>query len=87
MSLDIATSLSPFVNITYTHEHQRYNIASTYGELEKIATAASASVKFVPDHDLLVARRGFGSRGGVADVIIGLDATGRIINIEIEFSE
>ncbi len=91
MSLNVARSSSPLVNFTYSHEHQRYNVASTYGELVKIDAAAGVYVKFMPDHDLLIVRRGFGSPAavvaGTADVIIGLDAAGRIVNIEIEFAD
>jgi len=68
VSLNVATPLSPPVNISYSHEYQRYNIASTHGGLEKTAAVGGVSVKFLPNDGLLVVRRGL---GGPAAVVAG----------------
>ena len=67
----------------YTFSAQVY----VYGVLQR---CGDASVRYV-DEDVLIIRRGSGvpkeAVSGRADVVVGIDEHGRIVNIEIDFAD
>jgi uncharacterized protein YuzE len=77
------------LGITSHSEAQKYEVVSTWRQAMYIVATQPVLVKAFDD--VLIIRRGTGTPkevvSGKADVIIGLDEWGHVVNVEIEFAE
>jgi len=86
--LNVVEPAYPPVNATRSGI-QRYEVVSTSEQATSSPPVQQVRVKALDD--LLIIRRGTGTPkeavSGRADVIVGIDEWGRVVNVEIEFAE